>query len=84
MDDRDETVQKRVRDGEREWIPYIVVYGERERETGVLAVRDRELGEVREMTAEELMAEIREKTKGRPFKPLPLPMLISRRPRFRG
>jgi len=84
VDDRDETVQKRVRDGEREWIPYIVVYGKRERETGVLAVRDRELGEVREMTAEELVAEIREKTRGKPFKSLPLPMLVSRRPRFRG
>ena len=84
VDDRDETVQKRVRDGEREWIPYIVVYGKREQETGVLAVRVRELGEVRDMTVEELVAEIREKTKGKPFKPLPLPMLVSRRPRFRG
>ena len=47
-------------------------------------MRDRKLGEVREMTAEELVAEIREKTRGKPFKPLPLPMLVSRRPRFRG
>lgn len=84
VDDRDETVQKRVRDGEREWIPYIVVYGRREQETGVLAVRVRETGRVVEMTVEGLMAEIRGKTEGKPFKPLPLPMLVSRRPRFRG
>jgi threonyl-tRNA synthetase len=40
VDDRDETVGKRIRDAEVEKIPYVVVYGDRESEQA-LAVRER-------------------------------------------
>ena len=40
VDDRDETVGKRIRDAEVEKIPYVVVYGDRESEEA-LAVRER-------------------------------------------
>jgi threonyl-tRNA synthetase len=40
VDDRDETVGKRIRDAEVEKIPYVVVYGDRESEES-LAVRER-------------------------------------------
>ena len=40
VDDRDETVGKRIRDAEVEKIPYVVVYGDRESEDA-LAVRER-------------------------------------------
>jgi threonyl-tRNA synthetase len=40
VDERDETVGKRIRDAELEKIPYVVVYGDRESE-GSLAVRER-------------------------------------------
>ena len=39
VDDRDETVGKRIRDAEVEKIPYVVVYGDRESEDA-LAVRE--------------------------------------------
>jgi threonyl-tRNA synthetase len=40
VDERDETVGKRIRDGEVEKIPYVIVYGDRESEES-LAVRER-------------------------------------------
>ncbi|MDQ3777398.1 MAG: His/Gly/Thr/Pro-type tRNA ligase C-terminal domain-containing protein, partial [Actinomycetota bacterium] len=40
VDERDETVGKRIRDAELEKIPYVVVYGDRETE-GSLSVRER-------------------------------------------
>ncbi len=89
-DDRPLTMQKKVREAEMEWVPYIIVVGQEEVETGVLAVRDRRLSgsekdvRIRKMKLEELLAEIRERTKDKPFMPLTLPMTISRRPRFYG
>ncbi|MCS7120227.1 MAG: threonine--tRNA ligase [Nitrososphaerota archaeon] len=89
-DDRQMTMQKKVREAEMEWIPYIVVVGKREVETGNLAVRDRRLSRagqssrIRMMKLEDLIAEIKSITKGKPFMPLSLPMAVSKRPRFYG
>ena len=42
----------------------------------MLSVRDRELkGQQQNMTAEELIAKVSEKIAGKPYKPLPLPLL---------
>ncbi|HDD71476.1 MAG TPA: threonine--tRNA ligase, partial [Candidatus Aenigmarchaeota archaeon] len=84
IDDRSESVQRKIRDAEVEWVPLIVVVGEREKSSGKLAVRFRESGEVKQMSLEELVSYVKEKTKGYPFKPLPLPKLLSRRPKFVG
>ncbi|MEM2321280.1 MAG: threonine--tRNA ligase [Candidatus Bathyarchaeia archaeon] len=86
-DDRPLTMQRKVREAEMEWIPYIVVIGKEEVSSGILAVRDRRLrGEqkVRKMCLEELLDEIKRETSGKPFKPLTLPVELSRRPRFYG
>jgi len=89
-DDRSLTMQRKIREAEMEWIPYTVVIGQREIESEVLSVRDRRVsgakrgGEIRKMRLEELVAEIKERTKGKPFKHLSLPMRLSRRPRFYG
>ncbi|MBD0329917.1 MAG: threonine--tRNA ligase [Thermoleophilia bacterium] len=57
VDDRDETVGKRIRDAELEKVPKVVVYGDREsRET--LAVRDRG-GERSTQSVDDLLAELR-------------------------
>lgn len=84
LDDRVESVSKKIRDAEIEWIPYIVVVGKKEKESGKLAVRIRETGEVKEMGLQELITEIKAKTEGFPFKPLPLPRELSKRPIFVG
>jgi threonyl-tRNA synthetase len=84
IDDRSLTLQKRVRDAEMEWIPYIVVVGRNEVESGVLPVRDRAAGEIRKMKPSKLIEEIERATNGKPFKPLPLPIYLSKRPQFYG
>ena len=83
VDDREETVDKRIREAETEWIPYIIVYGEREKQSGLLTVRVRSTGRLEKMKPEDLVARIREEVKDKPFKQLPLPKLLSKRPSFR-
>jgi threonyl-tRNA synthetase len=85
IDDRASTLQKRVREAEMEWVPYVVVVGQREIESGVLSVRDRVAhGKVQNMKLEELITKITGKLEGKPFKPLPLPLSLSKRPQFYG
>ncbi|MDK2783290.1 MAG: threonyl-tRNA synthetase [Thermococcaceae archaeon] len=83
VDDRNERLNKKIREAEKEWIPYIVVVGENEKRMGVITVRKREGGQY-EMQIEDLIKEIRQKTEGFPYKPRPLPLLVSMRPKFRG
>jgi len=82
VDDRDLTVSRKIRDAEKEWIPYIVVMGEKEKERDILTVRIRGDG-VKEMKREELLEILRNETEGKPKRRLPLPPLLSERPRFR-
>ena len=85
IDDSASTLQKKIREAEQEWVPYIVVVGEKEVESEILSVRDRELkGQQQKMTTEQLIAKVSEKIAGKPFKPLPLPLYLSKRPQFRG
>ncbi len=84
VDDRVESVQKKIRGAEMEWVPYIIVVGEKEKQSGLLAVRFRESGKVENLKQEELVKIIKEKTEGFPFKQLPLPRLLSKRPVFVG
>jgi threonyl-tRNA synthetase len=85
IDDRAFTLQKRVREAETEWVPYVIVVGQREIESGVLPIRDREAhGKIQTMKLNELMTKIQDKLKDKPFKPLPLPRSLSKRPQFYG
>jgi threonyl-tRNA synthetase len=77
-------LQKRVREAEMEWIPYIVVLGEKEAESNILAVRDRKAEKIRKIKLEELISEVKEITRDKPFQPLPLPKHLSKRPQFYG
>lgn len=82
VDDRSLTMQKKVREAEMEWINYIVVIGQKEVDSGMLAVRDREAGKIRKMPLRKLIDEVKEKTDGKPFRALTLPRLLSQRPQF--
>ncbi len=87
IDDRDETVGKKIRDAGREWVPYVVVIGDDELESGRLAVTVRAESEPKkpkkvEMTIEDLRSRIAAETAGKPTKGLPLPVKLSERPRF--
>jgi threonyl-tRNA synthetase len=82
IDDRTESVQKKVRDAEVEWTPIIVVVGEREKKSGKLAVRFRETGKVKQMKMEEIVKYVKDETKGKPFRKLSLDRLLTKRPVF--
>jgi len=85
VDDRPFTLQKRVREAETEWIPLVVVVGQRERDSGLLPVRDREAhGKIQTLTLDQLVERVKDNMKGKIFKPLPLPRRLSKRPQFYG
>jgi threonyl-tRNA synthetase len=82
IDDRDETVGKKIRESETEWIRYTVVIGDKEINAAKLVVRDRNEGKQREITLEELIGEVKHQTKDKPYLPLNLPTHLSTRPQI--
>ncbi|MDR1993532.1 MAG: threonine--tRNA ligase [Nitrososphaerota archaeon] len=85
IDDSSATLQKKIRAAEQEWIPYIIVMGEKEIESGTLSVRIREeKGKQENLALEQLISKISKCIADKPFKPLPLPLYLSKRPVFHG
>ncbi len=82
VDDRSQTVAKKVRSAEKLWIPYIAVIGEKEKKSGKLAIRRRELKDHVEMTIDDLSKEIHDKTEFAPKQRLLLPNLVSKQAIF--
>ncbi len=80
IDDRNESIGKRIREAEKEWIRYILVIGEKEVNSQNLSIRDRQMGDVRELPFDDFINEIKEQTKGKPFTGLNLPKYLSKRP----
>lgn len=83
-DDRSLTMQRKIREAETEWINYIIVIGQKELDSGILPVRDRLAGRIKKIPLQNLVKTILKETKSKPFKPLPLPMKLSKRPQFYG
>jgi len=84
IDDRILHVGKKIREAEVEWVPFIVVVGEKEEKAKKINVRIRETKKQGLTTAKKLIDEIKKATSGMPFKPLPLPKELSKRPVFVG
>lgn len=82
LDDRDETLSKKIREAEKEWIPYIVVIGEKEVNDNILNVRIRRDKSRKEMHLEELIENIKDEVKNKPYIPLNMPYLLSKRPQI--
>jgi len=60
MDNRNETLDKRIRQAEIEKMPYVLVVGEREAKQGTVSVRKRGLGDQGSISLEEFIKKIRE------------------------
>ena len=84
VDDTNDTLGKKIRKAELEWIPYIIVIGEKEIKENKLNVRIREDNKQTILKIDELIKLIHDGTKGMPIKALPLPRYLSRRPIFVG
>lgn len=82
VDDRPDRVGKKIRNAAGEWVPYVVVIGDKEQEKDIFNVSVRETGEKVDMTRNELINTIKESTLGMPYRSLPLPLLLSRRVHF--
>ncbi|CAB3289130.1 Threonine--tRNA ligase [Methanocaldococcus lauensis] len=87
FDDREDRVNKKIRNAGREWIPYVVVIGDEEMESGKLTVTIREKSTLKKpykekMTLDELIERIKKETTGYPYRPLPLPIRCSLQPKF--
>jgi len=84
IDNRDETVGKKIREAEKEWIPYIIVVGEKEIDAERYQVRVRGKSKPVDYSITELQKTIHEITKDKPFRPIPLPIYLENRPKFVG
>jgi threonyl-tRNA synthetase len=82
VDDRDETVGRKIRDGQKEWVPFLVVLGEREVQSGQLSVRIRADDRQQELSLGDLVRLVRGQVGDMPQRPVPLPKLLSQRPVF--
>ncbi|MFQ5998535.1 MAG: threonine--tRNA ligase, partial [Candidatus Bathyarchaeia archaeon] len=83
LDDIEETLSKKIRRAETSWIPFVAVVGKKEEATEKMAVRIRQNGENRELTLEEIIAQVKKETGGYPRRPLPFPRYLSRRPGYK-
>lgn len=83
IDDRDESVGKKIRDSETEWIHYTLVIGDKEMQTrNKFVVRDRIAGKQYEIRLQELVDKINIETADKPYLPLNLPRYLSQRPQI--
>lgn len=80
IDDRDESLGRKIRDAGREWVSYIVVVGEREVKSNTINVRVRRTNDQIVMNIEEFINMLEEEVKGYPKTPLPMPRYLSARP----
>lgn len=82
IDDTDRSLSRKILDAEREWIPYIVVVGKREKEKKTIRVRIRSTGEDKSMTIDGLLEMLRKDTEGYPKRPLYFAKKLSKRPKL--
>ncbi len=83
IDDREDTLQSRVREAELSWIPYVIIYGQKEINTGQLSVRSRADGQELKITLEALLTRIRRDVEPYPSRALTFPALLSQRPGYK-
>ena len=80
IDDRNESIGKRIRESEKEWIRYVLVIGDKEVNSENLSVRDRTQSDVRDIPFDDFINEIQTQNQGKPNSTLNLPPLLSKRP----
>ncbi len=82
LDDISDSLAKKIRRAEKEWISFVVVVGDKEVENDTLSVRPRN-GEAYTTSLEDFISQLEELRSGYPNYKLCLPERLSLRPRFR-
>ncbi|MFH1788558.1 MAG: threonine--tRNA ligase [Candidatus Altiarchaeota archaeon] len=84
VDDRDATVGNKIREAGQEWVPRVVVVGEKEKASGKVTVTVRETKEKKEVNVADIVEDVAANVKEKPTRPIPLPRNLSQRPKFVG
>ncbi len=84
IDNRDETVGKKIREAEKEWVPYIIVVGEKEADVETYGIRVRGQKKPDQLSVQELQERIHGIVGDKPYRPVPLPIYLQDRPKFVG
>ncbi|MFC6963527.1 His/Gly/Thr/Pro-type tRNA ligase C-terminal domain-containing protein [Halocatena marina] len=84
VDDRHESVGKRIARAETDWVPYYAVVGDREQSSEEYGVNIRSQDEERTMTLDELRNTVRADIHELPDRNRYLPQHLSNHPRFVG
>lgn len=82
VDERLETVGKKIRNSATEWVPFTIVIGDNELNSNEFTVNIRKTGEKTLMDENKLIDGIKKEIQGMPFRQLPLPLKLSRRVNF--
>lgn len=82
VDERHETVGKKIRNAGKEWVPYTIVIGDTEKDSNYFTVNIRETNKKSKMDKEELVSMIHDEVNSMPFRQLPLPLKLSKRVKF--
>ena len=87
LDDREESVGKKVREAGMDWIPYVIVVGDDEIASKNLTVTVRKKSEPNkpfkeQFTTEGLITAVKKDTEGKPFRPLYTPRKLSMKARY--
>ena len=83
VDDRPVKLGRKVRDAEREWVPYVLVIGNRELSGADLTIRPRQ-GPQLELPLDAFLERLSAETAGKPQRGANTPRSLSRRPIFVG
>ncbi|MFH1056522.1 MAG: threonine--tRNA ligase [Candidatus Micrarchaeota archaeon] len=82
FDDRGETFQSKIRNAEKEWVPFVIVVGDKEVKSAELSVRNRLNGRQEILHLQKLVGLVEKETEGKPFERLSLNDHLSKRPVF--
>ncbi|MEI6840204.1 MAG: threonine--tRNA ligase [Methanomicrobiales archaeon] len=87
VDDRDESVGKKIRESAMDWVPYVIVVGDAEVESGKLTVTIRKESAKDKphkvtLTEPEVIAVIRQDIGSMPYRPLYTPRKLSKKARY--
>jgi len=82
VDDRGETVGKKVREAKQDWVSFVIVIGDKEMSSEVLSIYDRSINKNVEMMIDKLVERINHEVGDMPNRPMYLPRELSLRVDF--
>ena len=87
IDDRNETIGKKVREAGMDWVPYVIVVGDEEVASKMLTVTVRKKSQPNkpfkeQLSIVDLIAAVKKDTEGKPFRPLYTPRKLSLKARY--